>query len=153
YGVATMVHYVEPSSGKPDNKAIITAAGELSGWIGGGCAQPVVIKEALKALQDGRARLVRISPSGDSSEPGIVDYSMTCHSGGALDIFIEPVLPKPHLLILGRSPVAQALARLAKAIDYSVSVAAAEVEVEDFPDAGRVNKDLDLSQIKVTPQT
>ena len=55
--VATVVRYVAPSSGKPGNKAIITAEGELSGWIGGGCAQPVVIKEALKALQDGRARL------------------------------------------------------------------------------------------------
>ena len=153
FAIATVVRYVAPSSGKPGDKAIITAGGQLSGWIGGGCAQPVVIKEALMALQDGRARLVRISPSSNGSEAGIVDYTMTCHSGGALDIFIEPILPKPHLLILGRSPVAEALARLAKAIDYSVSVAAPEVEVEDFPDAGLVRKDLDLSQIKVTPQT
>ena len=151
--VATVVRYVAPSSGKPGDKAIITAKGELSGWIGGGCAQPVVIKEALKALQDGRARLVRISPSSHGSEPGIVDYTMTCHSGGALDIFIEPVLPQPHLLILGRSPIAQALARLAKAIHYSVSVAAPEVEIDNFPEADLLRKDLDLSQIKITPQT
>lgn len=153
FAIATVVRYVAPSSGKPGDKALITATGQLSGWIGGGCAQPVVIKEALKAIQDGRARLVRISPSSNGSEAGVVDYTMTCHSGGALDIFIEPILPRPHLLILGRSPVAQALTRLAKAIDYSISVAAPEVELERFPDAGLVRKDLDLSQLKVTPQT
>ena len=97
-----------PISGKPGNKAIIRADGKLWGWIGGGCAQPVVVKEALKALADGQPRLVRISPSS-SPEEGIVDYTMTCHSGGTLDIYIEPVLPKPHVLILGRSPVAQTL--------------------------------------------
>lgn len=153
FAIATVVRYVAPSSGKPGDKAIITASGQLSGWIGGGCAQPVVIKEALKAIQDGGARLLRISPSSHSSEAGIVDYTMTCHSGGALDIFIEPILPKPHLLILGRSPVARIVARLARAIDYSVSVAAPEVELEEFPDANLVRKDLDLSQIKITPQT
>ncbi len=153
FAMATVVRYVAPSSGKPGDKAIITASGQLSGWIGGGCAQPVVIKEALKAIQDGRSRLVRISPSSNGSEAGIVDYTMTCHSGGALDIFIEPILPRPHLLVLGRSPVAKALARLAKAIDYAVSVAAPEVELEEFPNADLVRKDLDLSQIKITDQT
>src|ERR1700694_5918211 len=153
FAVATVVRCVAPSSGKPGDKAIINAEGNLWGWIGGGCAQPVVIKEALKALQDGRARLVRISPSGDDSEPGIVDYTMTCHSGGALDIFIEPVLPKPHILILGRSPVAQALARLAKAIHYSVSVAAPEAEMENFPNADLLRKDMDLSQLRIMAQT
>ncbi|HEV3040801.1 MAG TPA: XdhC family protein [Candidatus Angelobacter sp.] len=153
FAIATVVRYVAPSSGKPGDKAIINAEGELSGWIGGGCAQPVVIKEALKALQDGQARLVRISPAGDGSAAGVVDYTMTCHSGGALDIFIEPILPKPHLLILGRSPVAQALARLAKAIHYSVSVAAPQVEAESFPEAGLLRKDFDLDQIKISPQT
>jgi xanthine dehydrogenase accessory factor len=151
--VATVVRYQAPSSGKPGDKAIINAEGKLWGWIGGGCAQPVVIKEALKALADGRSRMVRISPSPAGSEEGTIDYTMTCHSGGALDIFIEPVLPRPHLLILGRSPVAQSLARLAKAIHYSVSVAAPEVEIESFPDADMVRKDLDLSQLKVTPQS
>ncbi len=151
--VATVVRYIAPSSGKPGDKAIINAEGKIWGWIGGGCAQPVVIKEALKALQDGRARLVRISPASGNAEPGIVDYTMTCHSGGALDIFVEPVQPKPHLLILGRSPVAQALARLAKAIHYSVSVAAPEVETENFPNADLLRKDLDLNQIRISPQS
>jgi xanthine dehydrogenase accessory factor len=106
----------------------------------------------LKALADGQPRLIRISPSS-SPEEGIVDYNMTGHSGGTLDIYIEPVLPKPHILILGRSPVAVALARLGNAIGYTVSVAAPGVDRENFPDSDVVQTDLDLSQLRIAPQT
>lgn len=79
------------------------------------------MNEALKALAEGTPRLVRITPTPHSgSEPGVVDYSMICHSGGSLDIFIEPVLPRPHLVIMGRSLVAQTLASLAKGIRFMV---------------------------------
>ena len=152
FAIATVVRYEAPISGKPGNKAIIRADGKLIGWIGGGCSQPVVVKEALKALADGQPRLVRISPSS-SPEQGIVDYTMTCHSGGTLDIFIEPVLPKPHVLILGRSPVAQTLAKLATTIGYSVSVAAPDAGGEAFPDADSIQTNFDLAQLKITPQT
>ena len=152
FAIAVVVRYEAPISGKPGNKAIIFADGKIWGWIGGGCAQPVVVKEALKALADGQPRLIRISPSSPP-EQGIVDYTMTCHSGGTLDIYIEPVLPKPHILILGRSPVAVALARLGKAINYAVSIAAPQAELERFPDCDHVQADLDLSQIKITPET
>jgi len=152
FAVAVVVRYEAPISGKPGNKAIIFPDGKMWGWIGGGCSQPVVIKEALKALADGQPRLIRISPSA-SPEEGIVDFTMTCHSGGTLDIFIEPVLPKPHILILGRSPVGQTLARLAKAINYSVSVVASGADRESFPDSDLVQADAELNQIKITPQT
>ncbi len=152
FAVALVVRYQAPISGKPGNKAIVFADGTIWGWIGGGCAQPVVAKEALKALADGQPRLVRISPAA-SPEDGIVDYTMTCHSGGTLDIYIEPVLPKPHVLILGRSPVAQTLAKLAKTIGYAVSVAAPGAEGEAFPDVDLLQTNLDLSQTKITPQT
>ncbi len=152
FAVAEVVRYQSPISGKPGDKAIIAADGKMWGWIGGGCAQPVVLKEALKALADGQPRLIRISPSS-SPEEGIVDYAMTCHSGGTLDIFIEPVLPKPHILILGRSPVARTLITLAKAIGYAVSVAAPEADREDFPDADLVQTHFDLSEMKITPQS
>ena len=152
FAIAVVVRYEAPISGKPGNKAIIFPDGKIWGWIGGGCAQPVVAKEALKALADGQPRLIRISPSA-SPEEGIVDYSMTCHSGGTLDIYIEPVLPKPHLVILGRSPVAITLAKLAKAINYTVSVAAPEADRESFPDADLLQTDLDLRGLKITPQT
>ena len=130
---ATVVRFQAPISGKPGDKAIIFADRKMWGWIGGGCAQPVVIKEAMKAMADGKPRLVRISPSA-APEDGIVDYTMTCHSGGTLDIYIEPVLPKPHILILGRSPIAQTLARLGKTIGYRISVVAPGADRQQFPD-------------------
>src|ERR1700690_973280 len=149
---ASVVRFQAPISGKPGDKAIIFADGKMWGWIGGGCAQPVVIKEALKALADGQPRLVRISPTS-APEHGIVDYTMTCHSGGTLDIYIEPVLPKPHIVILGRSPIAQTLARLGKAINYGVSVAAPGAARESFPDVDLVQTDFDLSEVKIVPET
>ena len=147
-----VVRYQAHIFGKPGNKAIVFPDGKIWGWIGGGCAQPVVVKEALKALADGHPRLIRISPSS-SPEEGIVDYTMTCHSGGTLDIYIEPVLPKPHILILGRSPVAKTLARLGKAIGYAVSVVAPGADRESFPDIDSVQAELDLSQFRIVPQT
>jgi xanthine dehydrogenase accessory factor len=152
FAVAEVVRYLSPISGKVGDKAIVFADGTVWGWIGGGCAQPAVIKEALKALKDGKPRLVRISPSS-SQEEGIVAYNMTCHSGGTLDVYIEPVLPKPHILILGRSPVGRTLARLGKAINYSVSVAAPQADRESYPDADQVQADLDLSGVRIGPQT
>ncbi len=152
FAVAEVVRYLSPISGKVGDKAIVLADGTVWGWIGGGCAQPAVIKEALKALKDGRPRLVRISPFS-SQEEGIVAYNMTCHSGGTLDIYIEPVLPKPHILILGRSPVGRTLATLAKAINYTVSIAAHQADRESYPDADRVLADLDFSTMGIGPQT
>jgi xanthine dehydrogenase accessory factor len=154
FATATVVKYQSPVSGKPGDKAIVLADGKLWGWIGGGCAQPLVVREALKAIADGRPRLVRISPSGGSgSEEGVVDYTMTSHSGGSLDIFIEPVLPKPQILILGSSLVAQTLARLSKTAGYAVTVIAPGVERENFPDADRISEALDLSSTNMTPHT
>ena len=153
FAVATVVRSLPPTSGKPGDKAIVRADGTLWGWIGGGCAQPVVIKEALKSLTEGRPKLVRISPSPDGSEAGeeaIVDYTMTCHSGGSMDIYIEPVLPRPHIVILGRSAIAQALARLAKAASYAVSVVAPETDAGGIGDTNLI---ADLSKLKLTPQT
>src|SRR5215831_13001677 len=154
FATATVVRCQAPTSGKPGDKAIVYADGRLWGWIGGGCAQPVVIKEALKCLADGRPRLVRITPSADGSEEGVVDYTMTCHSGGALDIYIEPVLPKPQVVILGRSPVAQTLARLGRAIDYAVSVVAVSLKKKDFGDSAFLaSKNFALDGIGVSPQS
>jgi xanthine dehydrogenase accessory factor len=149
---ASVVRFQAPSSGKPGDKAIIFADGKMWGWIGGGCAQPVVIKEALKALADGKPRLVRISPTA-APEDGIVDYTMTCHSGGALDIYIEPVLPKPHILIFGRSPLAQTLARLGKTVGYRISVVASGADQEQFPDVDLLRADANLGEIKIGRET
>jgi xanthine dehydrogenase accessory factor len=151
---ATVVRALPPTSGKPGDKAIIHADGRISGWIGGGCAQPVVVKEALKAQADGRPRLVRISPSDSNPEEGIVDYTMTCHSGGALDIYLEPVKPKPQIMILGRSPVAQILARLGSTIGYGVSVVSAEGPRDGVDGVETiVTDDFKLPEGKINEQT
>ena len=144
--VATVVRALAPTSGKPGDKAIVKADGTIWGWIGGGCAQPVVIKEALKALAEGHPRLVRISPSPDSTEEGIVDYTMTCHSGGSLDIYIEPILPRTQIVVLGRSPIARSLLQVAAAMDYSVSVVTSAEHDPDFPGAQRI---ADASEAKL----
>jgi xanthine dehydrogenase accessory factor len=149
---ASVVRFQAPISGKPGDKAIIFADGKMWGWIGGGCAQPVVIKEALKALADGKPRLVRISPTA-APEDGIVDYTMTCHSGGTLDIYIEPVLPKPHILIFGRSPLAQTLARLGKTVGYRISVVASGADQEQFPDVDLLRADSNLGELKIGRET
>jgi xanthine dehydrogenase accessory factor len=151
FAVATVVRCEAPTSGKPGDKAIVFADGKIWGWIGGGCAQPVVAAETRKALADGKPRVIRISPATNDSQEGIVDYPMTCHSGGAMDIYLEPVLPKPRLLVLGRSPVAQTLARLAAAIDYAVTVVAPEADSKNFWGADLVSQNgFDLTHLKVT---
>jgi xanthine dehydrogenase accessory factor len=154
FAVALVVRFEAPISAKPGDKAIIYPDGRIWGWIGGGCSQPAVVKEALKALSEGTPRLVRITPSPNpGSEQGVVDYSMTCHSGGSLDIYIEPVLRKPHLVILGRSLVAQTLASLAKTIHFMVSVVAPGASRENFPTADAIYEELDLGPISVASQT
>src|ERR1700692_591350 len=86
FAVALVVRFEAPISGKPGDKAIIYPDGRIWGWIGGGCSQPVVVKEALKALAEGSPRLVRITPSpSPETGDGVVDSSMTCPSGGGLD--------------------------------------------------------------------
>lgn len=154
FAFATVVRYEPPISGKSGDKAIIQADGKLWGWIGGGCSQAIAIAEAKKALGDGKPRLVRVSPTADSeSQKGITEYNMTCHSGGTLDIYIEPVLPKPQIVIIGRSAVAQTLAKLGKAVNYKITVVAPGADAKNFPEADSIQTQLDLNQIKVTPQT
>lgn len=152
--IATVVRCEAPTSGKPGDRAIITADGTLTGWIGGGCAQPIVIQESLKALKDARPRLVRVSPTaGAEPADGITGYTMMCHSGGTLDIFIEPVLQKPHLMIYGRSPVARTLAGLAKVLSYRVSIIAPAESRNEFDAADLIVDPDQSSTVELTPET
>jgi xanthine dehydrogenase accessory factor len=154
FAIAMVVRFEPPISGKSGDKAIIDSGGRIWGWIGGGCAQPTVVKEALEAIRDSKPRLVRISPSPNPVvQEGVLEYAMTCHSGGALEIFIEPVLPKPQIVILGRSIVAQVLARLGAVAGYSVAVMAPDVSRENFPEPTALHDELDLRRVRVTPRT
>jgi xanthine dehydrogenase accessory factor len=124
--LATVVRSVRPASAKSGDRALLLEGGRTIGWVGGGCVHSSIEREALRALADGSPRLVRLSPTPSSSnadEEGIISYPMTCHSGGSLDIFLEPVLPAPELVILGDSPVAEALAALALPLGFRVRTA------------------------------
>jgi xanthine dehydrogenase accessory factor len=144
--LATVVRVESPTSAKPGAKAVVDAQGGITGWIGGGCAQPAVISTAGKALEDGQPRLIRVSPSkGGEVEEGIVDFGMTCHSGGTLDIFLEPFAARPSLLIVGTAPAAQALAALARRSGFEVFAAAPGADAELFSDARQVIDGLDLA--------
>jgi xanthine dehydrogenase accessory factor len=155
FALATVVRAEKPTSAKPGAKAIVTANGTLTGWVGGSCAQPSVIRESVKALQDGLPRLLRLCPpeklgrAGD----GVTEIALTCVSGGALEIYIEPHLPKPQLVIAGHLPVAEALARLGKSAGYAVAVMGMDATPDRFPEADLVSDHLDFSQIKAAPQT
>ena len=121
YATAVVVRRKIPSSGKPGDKAIITAEGKMHGWIGGGCTQGIVLKEALLSIQEGKPRHISITPSGTGSEEIYTkSYSMSCQSGGEVDVFIEPVLPKPTIHIFGVSHIGIALSKLAAAANFPV---------------------------------
>ena len=146
FALATVVRCERPTSAKPGAKALIRPDGTLSGWIGGSCAEPLVVEEALAALRDGQPRLVALR--GDGGGPpsgrteGVREYAMPCHSGGTLEIYIEPVLPKPALLLVGQGPVVDTLARLAGAVDFEVSVVDHEAAAAEA-----------LARLAVTPET
>ncbi len=121
--LATVVWCERPTSAKPGAQAIIQADGTMTGWIGGSCAQPVVLREALRVLREGDGPyLLRLG----APEMGIVRndvrvFPMSCTSGGILDIYMEPHLPQPQLVLIGDSPVIAALGRLAGVLDYTVT--------------------------------
>ena len=139
FALVTVVRAESPTSAKPGAKAVVTADGEIEGWIGGGCAQPVVIKVVKQVLQDGQARLIRISPDrGEVIEEGVMDFNMACHSGGTLDIFVDPVVARPALCIIGASPAAQALSVLARRTGFAVTAAFPGADHDLFPEADRV---------------
>lgn len=121
--LATVVRCEAPTSAKPGAKALVHADGRVEGWVGGACAEPVLIREALKALRDGRPRLVGLYGEAGRQPgrtEGILDYAMTCHSGGTLEIYVEPYLPTPMLVLVGHGPVIDALETLGRAAGYSL---------------------------------
>jgi len=121
FALATVVWRQSPSSSQPGARAIITAAGELHGWIGGACAEPVVISEAQHVMKEGTARLLLLGTPeqfGAAVPDGMTVIPISCQSEGALEVYIEPVLPVPHLVIVGDSPMARTLASLAGALGW-----------------------------------
>jgi xanthine dehydrogenase accessory factor len=139
FALATVVRCEAPTSAKPGAKALVQADGTVSGWVGGACAEPVVVREALHALADGRPRLIGLigeGVRGPGRTSGMIEYPMTCHSGGTLEIYVEPYLAKPLLVLVGHGPVLEALATFGRATAYAVQALTAEQAVIALAEAG-----------------
>src|ERR1700730_15966128 len=143
--LATVVRTVSVTAAKAGAKAIIRPDGTIvAGWIGGGCARGAVLKAAREALADGEPRMVSVQPENLLAELGVKPgeakdgvrfASNLCPSKGTMDIFVEPVLPHPSLVILGASPVALSLAAQARSLGYHVTLAAPGADFVAPPDA------------------
>lgn len=141
YALVSVVRALAPASARPGDKAVVTADGQLHGWVGGGCAQPVVLRTVREALADGRARLVRIAPAAEGHEKqldDVLEFGMSCHSGGTLELFVDPVLPRAQLVVIGTSPVAASLVQLAPRVGFGVTLVAHEADAAAYPDAQHV---------------
>lgn len=131
FALATVVRSERPTSGKPGNAALIDPDGTMHGWIGGSCTRSEVIRHALEALRLGEPRLLAFG--ADEERPDdLVKVSMSCASGGKVEVHINPVLPAPVLLVAGDSPVALALLRLGSAMGYrTVATVSAGEDIAD----------------------
>ena len=179
FALATVVAARQPTSGTPGARAVILPDGQIEGWIGGQCAQPAVIRQGLESLADGAPRLVVLRSGGASSAPtegeaglaataagesggqtpevraaatmpGLVEVPLLCASQGELHVLVEPFLPKIELSIVGATPVAQALARLARVLDFEVWACDPEAEMQTFPEAERLVPSLEALAPQLT---
>lgn len=154
FAIATVVRTVSVTAAKAGAKAIVLADGSISaGWIGGGCAKSAVLRAAHEAIHDGQPRLVSIQPEDlldvkqvkpGELKDGIFYARNMCPSQGTMDVFVEPVLPRPHLVILGASPVAVALADIARRMDFFVTLCAPAADRQAFGDVDRFMDGFDL---------
>jgi|SRR5690242_19216514 len=147
FALATVVRTVAATAAKAGAKAVIRADGTISeGWIGGGCARAAVLKAGHEAIADGRPRLVSVQPpdvlqaqghrAGDE-HGGIRFVNNMCPSQGTMDVFVEPVLPRPQIVVCGSSPVAVAIADLGRRVGFAITVCVPAAEQAAFAEADR----------------
>ena len=149
FAIAVVVRREAPSSSKTGDKVVVNKFGEMDGWIGGGCVRSIIIKEAEDAMKSGRSRLVKIGNSlSGTKQDDVIEYKMTCHSEGAVEVYIEPVLPAPHLLVMGNTVIARALAKLGKSAGYRVTAVAPDAKPGSFEKVDELITQLSLQQVK-----
>ena len=155
FAVAQVIWREAPSSGKPGDKAIILKDGTMIGWIGGGCVKGIAIKEAHEAIRENKSRLVRINPDEVNGEEDSnhKTYRMTCHSGGTMELFVEPITPNPQLIIVGKSNIARALSKLAIAANLRVNVLSNDVHKGMFPGVNNLHDRVEFSKINIDQNT
>jgi xanthine dehydrogenase accessory factor len=154
--MATVVWRRAPSSGHVGSKAIVESDGRVRGWLGGACAEPTVVREALRALDDGRPRLLFLGPPdeiGAHQRDGTIVVPMACESEGALEVYVEPFLPRPQVVVIGRSPAVHALAAQARAIDWDVAVIDDGGHADEHPFPDLVRTKLDFSGLSINGST
>ncbi len=138
FALVTVLRAQAPTSAKAGDKALVTEDGQIHGWIGGGCAQPAVVKTVRQALADGVPRSIRITPTDETVERSlgdVLEFGMACHSGGTLELFIDPVLPAAMLTVVGDSPVARALTGLATRLGFRIALVAQQAQASDYAEA------------------
>jgi xanthine dehydrogenase accessory factor len=148
FAVATVVRVEGSSSARRGAKALIDAQGKvILGWVGGGCAESAVRSEALKCIRSGQPEIITLDMQDE-----VLGVGMPC--GGIMDVYIEPVLPQPELVIAGHGRIAETLASLGRLMNFSVTVHDPLADRADFPTAERVmNKDFDIAEIAFGPGT
>ena len=142
-----------PTSGKAGLKAIVTADGRMTGWIGGACSQGAVVRHALVALAEGRPRVLCVGSQDEfpSADEGRFVERATCSSKGALELFLEPRLPRPQLVVMGDQPIASVLGTMGRALGYEVVAFGQEEHAR--PEAHRSYVGLDLSPVTLHEQS
>ena len=138
--LATVVWAERPTSAKPGDRALVRSDGLIEGFVGGSCAESTVRAQALEALASGESRLVRIvpvDPADSAPRPGEVTVANPCLSGGSLELFLEPRLPRPFVVVLGEGPVARALEEVGSSLDYDLLRVPALPDAADAADATR----------------
>lgn len=164
FALVSVLRVQAPASAQAGDKAVVTVDGIVAGWIGGGCAQPAVMKTVRQVLADGRARLLRISPADTDPQAAaeaasaprgggpawdgpapvqagvrelgdVLEFGMACHSGGTLELFVDPMLPVARLVVIGETPLAQALATLAPHVGLQTLAVTDEAAAEIPPGA------------------
>ncbi len=168
--LATVVWRRGPSSGQQGSKAVILADGTVRGWLGGACAEPTVVLQAREALLDGQPRLLMLGEraggdgaggggggagdgggagAGDGGAGGVRSVPMACENDGALEVYLEPVLPCPQLIVVGRSPAVHALALMGQALEWEVVVIDEGGKPDEHPVPALVRTTLDFSDLGV----
>jgi xanthine dehydrogenase accessory factor len=151
FALVTVLRAQAPTSAKAGDKALVTADGQIHGWIGGGCAQPAVVKTVRQALADGHPQTIRIAPTDATAERSlgdVLEFGMACHSGGTLELFVDPILPATQLTVFGDSPVARALVGLAPRVGLRVALVAEGALASDHPDAAAVINSDDADRVR-----
>ena len=148
FAIATVVRVEGSSSARRGSKAIIDSQGKLVvGWVGGGCAESAVKSEALKCMETERPQLITLDMRDEELGVG-----MPC--GGKMEVFIEPVVPKPELLIVGHGRIAEALAAMGHLLGFSITVNDPAASHQAFPSASRlVTEDFDLTEVPIGPKS